>query len=455
MKYTNAIVLAFCLVLTPAAYAENGWVLANSPLPYVDNDDNLLGKVQFASPALGVISIGNGRIARTNNAGTEWDIVTLSPGDTVSVFSDPARAMHFVSGSTGWIIGTLGASDRPTGAAIFKTTNYGATWDKTVLPYGKYGLSLDFIDENTGWASVCTYDSSGYSDPALLKTTNGGADWTKVSEWIGFPVFVDANTGWIVVDSVSATGETIAPHRIYKTTDGGANWTPQFESDLLTDTRIQFTDANNGWVVSGRAVYHTTNGGTDWTAVTNTGLPLSSDTKSVVFFLNANCGWIGSHHHPDGGEEYDVIAHTSDGGATWSLQSLPTNEKIFSISFSDTSNGWAVCDYNVLIRTTTGGGSASVEDCQSGTPAPFSLAQNHPNPFNPSTTISFTLAARSAISLKVFDVTGREVATLASGVYPAGEHSLVWNADGVASGVYFCKLRAGGVTEARKLVLVK
>jgi hypothetical protein len=90
-------------------------------------------------------------------------------------------------------------------------------------------------------------------------------------------------------------------------------------------------------------------------------------------------------------------------------------------------------------------------------PAPqrFVLAQNYPNPFNPSTTISFSLPRTENIALKVYDVLGREVATLVDRREEAGEHSVKWNAEEFASGVYFYQLRAGGFVETRKLLLIR
>ncbi len=88
-------------------------------------------------------------------------------------------------------------------------------------------------------------------------------------------------------------------------------------------------------------------------------------------------------------------------------------------------------------------------------PTEFSLGQNYPNPFNPSTTISFGLPSRSFVSLKVFDVMGRDVATLASEHLEAGMYSRRWDAGGMPGGVYFYRLQAGAYTETRSLILLK
>ncbi|MGE5313844.1 MAG: T9SS type A sorting domain-containing protein, partial [Acidobacteriota bacterium] len=88
-------------------------------------------------------------------------------------------------------------------------------------------------------------------------------------------------------------------------------------------------------------------------------------------------------------------------------------------------------------------------------PTSYTLKQNYPNPFNPSTTIAFNLPTRSHVSLKIFDVIGREVAALASEELPAGNYTKQWNAAGMPSGVYFYQLRAGTHSETKKLLLQK
>ncbi|MBC8041830.1 MAG: T9SS type A sorting domain-containing protein, partial [Rhizobacter sp.] len=80
----------------------------------------------------------------------------------------------------------------------------------------------------------------------------------------------------------------------------------------------------------------------------------------------------------------------------------------------------------------------------SGTPMGFALSQNYPNPFNPNTIVSYRLSAVSQVSLKVFDVLGREVATLVDAEQAVGSYRVSFNAAGLSSGVYFYRLRAGG-----------
>ena len=88
-------------------------------------------------------------------------------------------------------------------------------------------------------------------------------------------------------------------------------------------------------------------------------------------------------------------------------------------------------------------------------PNVFALNQNYPNPFNPSTSISFSLPTRTFVSLKIFDLIGKEVATLVSEEMSAGSYAKQWNASTVSSGVYFYQIRANNYCETKKLTLLK
>ena len=89
------------------------------------------------------------------------------------------------------------------------------------------------------------------------------------------------------------------------------------------------------------------------------------------------------------------------------------------------------------------------------TPDIFTLEQNHPNPFNPATSIRYSLPADADISLKVFDVQGREAAVLFEGIQKAGQHHLEFDASHLSSGIYFYRLNTGGVSVTKKMILMK
>jgi len=135
--------------------------------------------------------------------------------------------------------------------------------------------------------------------------------------------------------------------------------------------------------------------------------------------------------------------------------------------FSTTFHQWR----RVELADETGGSAlqpsfspGSVEICQSTDvvdnandllPSAFELVQNFPNPFNPTTTISFTLPKKANVRLVVFNVLGQSVATLVNGEMPAGAHEVVWDADESPTGVYFYRLSAEKESITRKMLLLK
>jgi hypothetical protein len=101
------------------------------------------------------------------------------------------------------------------------------------------------------------------------------------------------------------------------------------------------------------------------------------------------------------------------------------------------------------------GPAVGVDEPRTTLPSGFELAQNYPNPFNPTTRVSFVIGHSSFVTLGVYDVLGREVATLVNEVKQPGEYTVVWNAEGIASGTYLYELRSGAFSQTRKLILAK
>ncbi len=106
--------------------------------------------------------------------------------------------------------------------------------------------------------------------------------------------------------------------------------------------------------------------------------------------------------------------------------------------------------YNIPLSTVS-----TKEREQTGVPKTFALEQNYPNPFNPTTTIGYDLPSASRVSLKVYDVLGREVATLVNARQAAGSYNAAFNAANFASGIYFYRLEAGSFVQTKKMLLVK
>ena len=151
-----------------------------------------------------------------------------------------------------------------------------------------------------------------------------------------------------------------------------------------------------------------------------------------------------------------AILVSNDTAATWSLQygTLGFGSALRAISFFDDSIGYAVGDSGAILITKNGG-VTSVGGMNEGLPESIFLYQNYPNPFNPSTTINYRLPTNHHATLKVFDLLGREVATLVNEVKRPGIHTVQWDAADLASGIYFYRLTAGDFSETKKLMLTR
>jgi hypothetical protein len=88
-------------------------------------------------------------------------------------------------------------------------------------------------------------------------------------------------------------------------------------------------------------------------------------------------------------------------------------------------------------------------------PSSYSVTQNYPNPFNPTTKINFALPKSGLVTMKVYDMLGKEVSTLVNEVKNAGTYSVDFNASALSSGIYFYKVSVNGFTEVKKMMLIK
>jgi hypothetical protein len=100
-------------------------------------------------------------------------------------------------------------------------------------------------------------------------------------------------------------------------------------------------------------------------------------------------------------------------------------------------------------------GLIPVNQISSSVPSEYSLAQNFPNPFNPETKISFTLPESGNVTLKVFDLSGKEIASIVNGKLSAGKYEFSFNGNGLSSGVYFYRISANQFNETKRMILVK
>jgi hypothetical protein len=123
-------------------------------------------------------------------------------------------------------------------------------------------------------------------------------------------------------------------------------------------------------------------------------------------------------------------------------------DRLYIRSVNDTQ----LVAYPVALKGTTLVASAGDSE---NLPEEYRLYQNFPNPFNPATVIRYDLPRDSKVTLVIYDIVGRRVATLVDSFRQAGRYEAAWSAEGMASGIYFYRLTAGDYTETRRLAVVK
>ena len=392
-----------------------------------------LYKVTFADSANGWI-LGEDHIFKTSDGGITW-----TPQDS-SVGNGSALAVI----NTDTVLYSKVANTPPFSRLTRRTSDGGVTWQTVDTTY--YYADLQFIDNQTGFGG-----GSSFTGAALRKTTDGGATWSTIwtsdgSYEITGLHFIDHNNAWAVLYNAM----------IMKTTDGGFNWTmsdtirPNPNSYLPLED-ITFAGADSGWAVGGIAgnsiVVRTTDAGSSWTYDVMKG----SSLREVKFF-NSKVGWF------CGANNFEpFIAKTTDGGETWATQHQVPYAPAGAESFCmiDTSLGWAVNYDGELYKTTNGGITFVEEGNTQNKPESFNLSQNYPNPFNPVTNIKFAVASRQFVSLKVFDLLGKEITTLVNEEKPAGSYQVTWNGSNLPSGIYFYQLKAGSFLSTKKMTLLK
>jgi hypothetical protein len=236
---------------------------------------------------------------------------------------------------------------------------------------------------------------------------------------------------------------TAADGTIYHTTNSGNDWIPQSWPVATALNDVVFLSSTAGWAVGDNGVIlHTADGGQSWRAQTSaTLMPLHS-----VVFADSLHGWVAGSN--------GTLLHTTNGGATWERDPSGLTRALYGLARSPvTGQLWACGDNGTILRSgaTPSGLSPNPFILH---PSSFSLSA-YPNPFNPTTTLAFSLPSAGRVKLQVYDLTGRLVTTLADRVLAAGNHTYSLDATACPSGIYFARLSGPSVSVTHKLVLLK
>jgi len=303
-----------------------------------------------------------------------------------------------------------------------------------------------FTDANHGWIVGGEWFSSENTFKAVILSTNdGGLTWDQ-QNFTGFRLysvhFPDSTNGYAV--GVSDNGSVMM-----KTSDGGITWTQSDIELTISLKSVYFLNENKGFAVGwghgdSKGILKTENGGASWEV-----LPYSEDVIYLcdIFFPDADTGYaVGS-----GGK----VFKTTDGGDTWVGNGYGYCASLNSVFFLDGNKGWTVGSRGTVLQTSTGG-TLGIESEEGHTIIASHNLKNYPNPFNPSTTISYEIGSLSEISIAVFNAKGEQIWEAGNRRQEAGKHSVVFDGSKFNSGIYFYALKVDGVVREKcKMVLIK
>ena len=374
----------------------------------------VLNDIAFTS-VVGYAVGDSGTIAKTTDGGRTWSSQTV----------DPLRSLFVVS-----FVDSLHGCVAGTGIARY-TTDGGSSWLPPMPPF--HGVGSPAL----AWGnhSICVGVGIGGQ---IMRTTDGGRTWTAVVTGTGPSMFG-------VAFSDSACAVAVGNHKMVRSTDAGQTWS------LLWSPAATLWDVTSPLIhrlvgvgmvsASEGVVYRSTDDGLTWDSLR---LGKRGYLRSVSF------------PSPDTGfalSSAGTIYQTIDGGVAWdSITALPLEASVGNMAVLDPRTIYFSGVRGNVFRSSHGL-TGSIPELR--LPSVAALDQNFPNPFNPSTVIRFRLAERSAVRLSVFTALGQDVATLCNEVREQGDHEIVFQAHGLASGIYFYQLQAGTSRITRQLVIIR
>ncbi len=421
------------LMLTGVERSDAQWLVRNS------GTTDKLTDVVMLSRSIAVVVSKAGPILVTTDAGVTWQDVTLPLS-----YGGHWNAISFCDSASGYAAGDQ--------SAVFWTLNGGAGWMWRYLPAKRSCYSVLC----TGPGSCYVGTDSGW----VFNTSDTGRTWSseKISEWPVRSIFRWRGESLVGVSKFAITSHSFCTQYVLPSPSWGEVEIPGLEQPGSEAYDAEF--AQNGgpvYIVGGHGDYFSRpvvlrklRSDTSWQDVSPaTGMSgiftgVSAPSASSVYI----CG--------SGG----VMYKSTDGGTTWGRQDVPTKLDINAICFFDETRGFAVGDSGLILYTQTGG-LLGLDDRTAAIPAEFELFQNNPNPFNSATNIEYRIPDFGFVTLRVYDVLGRQVAALVNEVRRPGSYKVVFDARSLPSGVYFYMLTASpfsgerGMSRLRKLVLLK
>ncbi len=418
--------------------------------PLISGTTRNLNDIFFINMNTGWVC-GDSILLKTTNGGLNWITQSLPVQITV-------RSLYFTNENEGFILGDW-SSIMESRIYFLKTTNSGYSW--SILNYQQilgtstnaYSKNFIIINDNIILKTLSIFTASN-SYGSVLKSTNGGINFYTVlnfGDMTGL-TFIDLNTGW-TMGSATNSSPVSGVFKIFKTTNQGENWfsvytDSQPSTSGISGRAIKFFNASTGYILakdSTTIFMKTTSGGLNWSVSR-----FNHENNRTMFFSDLNTGWIGGYYSSGSSN----IRKTIDGGNAWIQQNVNGSQVVNKLFFLNNNIGWAVC-LNGLILKTTNGGTAPIECISKEVPQTFSLKQNYPNPFNNSTKFEIHCPQYANVTVKLYDLLGKEIETIINGYLKPGIYAVTFDAGTLSSGIYFYKLISEKFSEVRSMVLIK
>lgn len=372
------------------------------------------------------IAVGDGgTILRTADGGETWKQLPLISTANLNTVCRPTDNIYWAAGDSG---------------TLLQSTDDGQSWQQQILADKALLQQIVFTSENEGWVGGYTHKDQ-QQVAVLAHTTDGGQNWQLTYldslHSIQALVFLDDIHGFAAGQGANAN--------LLHTSDGGQTWTAAQTKVSSAIQNLLFIDVAHGYLSAVDGSFYTSaDSGYTWTKV---GRPDSAPSCDM-FFIDSLNGFVLANG----------LFRTTDGGQNW--QRYFADSLFNKIFFIDQNTGWLLGDRGLILKTTSAGAPLALENGERKTlPEKFELRQNFPNPFNPSTTISYTVGGpgRSPVNVRltVYNALGQVVKVLINQKQMPGEYRLRFNADNLASGVYIYRLQSAGYSKARKLILLR
>ncbi len=369
-------------------------------------------------------------------AGTTGKVVRTTNGGTWTNVSGNLPAGDIFYACWAFDANTCLVTSSPGATFTYKTTNGGTNWVQVFTQAGGFIDGFYFKDANNG---LMLGDAVG-GRSSNWKTTNGGTTWDSAG--VNF-----ASTEGFYNNSIAGVGDVVyiggGNTKIFKTTNFGTTWAPTVaapgEANIAS---VYFNDANNGLFGGNTLVQLTTNGGTTWTSVTPPGT--AGQTVGIAGTAPSNY-WAA---------RTGTVYATTNAGTNWTTSYTAAGTFRHMVKARTGSPYLYACRSNGTVAK-YGGLFTGVTPGSNGVVSNYALNQNYPNPFNPTTKITFAVPVSGLVNLKVYDMTGKEIATLVNGQLNNGNYSVDFNAASLSSGIYFYTIKSGNFTDTKKMMLIK